>query len=559
MRPKGRGELDSLYFHYPKFSPPKRAISSDETERAPVAIVGAGPVGLLAALTLTRAGVRSVLLEKKDTFNDGSRAICIARQSYYILDRQDAVAPFLEKSLGWTTGRSFYRGRQILEFNMPHDDHQKFMPMYNLQQQYIEQFLWEAANAREEIDIRWRSEVVGLRENDSAVALDIRDPAGAYKLEAGWVLAADGARSPLRAMCGLRLKGENHEGRYVIADVQMKHDFPTIRRAFFDPACNPDGTVLIHRQPDDIWRVDYQLRPGESAEEATREENVRAKVASILSEIGHHGPWALEWWSVYSANTLALDDYRHGRVFFIGDSAHIVPIFGVRGLNNGLADAENIGWKLARVINGLAGPELLDSYTPERRGATLDVFENAIKSTRFMTPPSYGWALMRNAALSLALSEPFAGGFANPRQMAPYTYANSPLTEKDDPGFGGGPPPGAVIADVRLADDGFLSDRLGRSFTGIYFGAGNDIPEDFIAIMRRLDPDFLLLVIGAESAARGEAIFDQDGSCARRLAAGPGAFYLVRPDMHIAGRWRRCDFRKPVASLARILDRREAM
>ena len=255
------------------------------------------------------------------------------------------------------------------------------------------------------------------------------------------MLAADGARSPIRSMLGLRLKGDNYEGRYVIADIRMDHDFPTERRAFFDPAGNPGGTVLIHKQPENIWRVDYQLREGESEEDALREENLRARVGAILADIGHTKPWELEWWSVYSANTLCLDDYRHGRVFFIGDSAHIVPIFGVRGLNNGLADSDNIAWKLARVLQDGADERLLDSYSPERRGATLDVFANATKSTRFMTPPTRGWRLAREAALSLALKHEFPRALANPRQMQPYTYSQSPLTPyaSRDAEFAAGP------------------------------------------------------------------------------------------------------------------------
>ena len=511
MRPAGRGPLESLYFDYPHFDPPRRPASE---ATAPVAIVGAGPVGMVAALTLARHGVRSVLLDDKATFNDGSRAICISRSSFHILDSLGVVEPFLDTALGWTTGRSFYRGQQILEFDMPDSADEKFRPMYNLQQQYIEAFLWDAVARSSLIEARWQSRVVDVAQTGAGVRLTVEDPNGRYELPADWAVAADGARSAVRRMCGLRLKGENYEGRYVIADVQMAHDYPTIRRALFDPACRPGGTVLIHRQPDDLWRIDYQLRDDESADEAVREDNVRAAVSAVLREIGHDGDWALEWWSVYSANTLLLDDYRHGRVFFAGDSAHIVPIFGVRGLNNGIADGHNIGWKLALVATGAAGPALLDSYTPERRGATLDVFANATKSTRFMTPPSHGWQVMRDAALSLALTRPEAGRLANPRQMTPYTYADSPATAADDPAFAAGPRPGAMIQDVRL-DDGFLSDRLGPGFSLVVFGT---TPE-------HAPPGVTLVSLPAE------------GEAARVYGAADGSAYLVRPDLHIAARW----------------------
>jgi 3-(3-hydroxy-phenyl)propionate hydroxylase len=538
MRPAGRGELDSLYFTYPHFAAPPPGAARESA--APVAIVGAGPVGMTAALALAAEGVPSLLIERKGTFNDGSRAICISRSSYHILDRLGVVAPFLEHALGWTSGRTFYRGRQILEFHMPDGPDERFRPMYNLQQQYIEAFLWDAIAGNPLIEARWQTELAGIADTADGVtlqlrdphgeyrlevpwllaadgvALQLRDPHGDYRLEVPWLLAADGARSAARRMRGLRLKGENYEGRYVIADVRMRHDYPTIRRALFDPACRPGGTVLIHRQPQDIWRIDYQLRPAESAEEATREETVRAAVGAVLDEIGHRGAWELEWWSVYSANTLALDDYRDRRVFFIGDAAHIVPIFGVRGLNNGLADAHNIGWKLGRVLTGRAEEGLLDSYSPERRGATLDVFANAAKSTRFMTPPSRGWALMRDAALSLALDHPWAGALANPRQMTPYTYADSPAVAADPGGFGAGAGIGAMLPDAAL-DGGFLSERLGRGFTLLCFGPP----------VRAEHADLTVLPLAP------------DGAAAHRLGAPAGAAVLVRPDLHIAARWPR--------------------
>jgi len=514
MRPAGRGDTESLYFTYPHFDAPvdRDALSSS----TPIAIVGAGPIGMTAALGLAREGVRSVMFDAKPTFNDGSRAICIARSSLHIFERIGAVAPFLEKALGWTTGRSFYRGNQILEFQMPNSEQEKYYPMYNLQQQYIEQFLWDAVARNPLIETRWQSKVVAAEDTPSGVRLEVEDPHGSYTIDAAYVLAADGARSQMRKMRGLRLKGENYEGRYVIADVQMPHDYPTIRRALFDPDCRRGATILIHKQPDNIWRIDYQLADGEDEARAMNEGTVRASVTAVLAEIGHDGEWELEWWSTYSANTLALDDYRDGQIFFIGDSAHIVPIFGVRGLNNGLADAHNIAWKLAWVMQGKAGAALLDSYTPERRGATLDVFANATKSARFMTPPTRGWQVMRDAALNLALSHPFAGQLANPRQMTPYTYSDSPVVVADDASFSGGASAGAILPDARVGD-GHLSDHLGEAFSLIVF-------DD--ALAKNVDlPGVEVIILDARSKA------------AKLLSAGSSSAYLVRPDLHIAARW----------------------
>ncbi len=509
---------------------------------------------MFAALTLARFGISSLLLDKKQTFNDGSRAICLQRSSYHALERASVVSSFIEKAYEWTTGRTFFRGQQILEFQMPHSEHEKYMPMYNIQQQYIEQYFWDAIAASDLIEARWCSDVTNIDDTEDGTRLEVCDTNGIYHCEAAWVLAADGARSPIRTMRGLRLAGDNFPGRYVIADVQMDHDYPTIRRALFDSRSNPDMTVLIHRQPDDIWRIDYQLKEGESEDEATREENIRANVTRILDDIGYDGNWELEWWSIYSANTLALPNYRDGRVMFIGDSAHIVPIFGVRGLNNGLADAENVGWKLARVLNGLSDEPLLDSYSPERRGATLDVFENASKSARFMTPPTKGWALMRDAALSLSLDHDWAGQFANPRQMEPYTYSEGGAVLT-----GTGIPQsltlGAVLPEVKLTNDRYLSDLLGNGFTLLVL---QDAPasslNDVQLALGRIDPELELI---SSSDIRNRFGKDALLDLHNRLGIEAGATLLVRPDGYLGGYWNRFDPEEIVRQMDAAFGRQE--
>lgn len=531
MRPFGRGELDSLYFKYPLFSAPK--VSANKATPVDVTIVGAGPIGLTAALTLARYGIRSVILEAKNTFNDGSRAICIARQSFHIFESIGVIEPFLKKALGWSKGRSFYRGKQILEFNMPDNDNQKYRPMYNLEQQFIEKFLHDAVKKNPLIDMRWQSKVEEINIENDIKKLSITDVNESYSLESKWILAADGANSTIRNLLKLRLNGQNLEGRYIIADIHMKHDYPTVRRALFDPDSRRNGTVLIHKQPEDIWRIDYQLNEKEDLSIATKENVVRECITGVLKDIGHTGPWDLEWWSTYSANTLALDNYRYGPIFFIGDSAHIVPIFGVRGLNNGLADAQNIGWKLAYILKGMANESLLESYSPERRGATLDVFANALKSTRFMTPPTFGWLIMRDAALSLALRHEFAGELANPRQMEPYNYADNLITLNDDKTFTCGPAPGKVIENFKT-EGGFLSDRLDKGFNLIWFGL--KVP----AIEKKLNLNLINI--------------KPNHPIAQFYGATEGSAYLIRPDMHICGRWHKADLSNIISFYRFILN-----
>lgn len=536
MKPQGKGRWDSLYFDYPVFAAPPRAGLATSAE---VAIVGAGPIGMIAALTLAHHGQSCVIVDDKHTFNDGSRAICVARSSLVALQMLGIAAPFLEKSLPWQSGRSFFRGQQILEFFMGDSDEERHRPMYNLEQQYIEKFLHDAVAASPLIDMRWQTACTGIADlpegdgngdRNGGVILTLTDPEGDYELRTDWLLAADGARSPIRAMKGLRLKGQNFEGRYVIADIQMRNPVPVERFALFDPDARPGSTVLVHQQPDDIWRIDYQLRDDEDEEDALREDNIRAAVQRVLDECGYSAPWELEWWSVYSANTLLLDSYRHGRTLFIGDAAHIVPIFGVRGFNNGVLDGVNIGWKLAWHLAGKADEAILDSYDHERRRATLDVIEKSGKSAQFMTPRTRGFRIMRDAALSLALDFPFASQFANPRNMTPYDYLDSPLTLADGQDWDGGARqgeagegniwaarPGAAAPDARL-DDGFLMDRFGPGFTLLAFGESTALEDD-------TDDRITVIRLAADSGA------------ARIYGADDGHAVLIRPDRFIAARW----------------------
>ncbi|MEX2126114.1 MAG: FAD-dependent monooxygenase [Woeseia sp.] len=537
--------MESLYFKYPKFRFRRAPELTGASDRYPVVVAGAGPVGMTAALSLARQGIRSVVLDEKDTLNDGSRAICVSRHSFETLQQLGAVEPFEHKSLGWTNGRSYYRDRIIYRLEMPHSDQERFFPMYNIQQQYIERFLADRiGEVPDLIDIRWQSRVSGVGKSADEVTLCVTTPEGEYPLRARYLLAADGARSRIRDALGLRLKGENLPGHYVIADIQMDHDFPTERRCFFESVANPESTILIHRQPDNIWRIDWQLGGHEDAAQAIGEERIRARVQSILDMIGHTGAWELEWWSIYTANSLCLDAYRHGPVLFAGDAAHIVPIFGVRGLNNGLDDAVNAAWKLAYVLNGEAEETLLDSYTPERRGATLDVFRNAGRSSRFMTPPSRGYSLMRKAALQLSLTREFTRRFADPRQVAPYTYRGSPLTScvMRDSEFCGGVEAGDVAVNRKIAEGDYLLDHLGCGFTGLYFTQKDQLPDRILALFVRLaeiDRKFKPLLLASRGLQRRtfEVIEDRQRNIFTAYAAADDSFYLLRPDRHVAARW----------------------
>jgi 3-(3-hydroxy-phenyl)propionate hydroxylase len=531
-----------VYPHFAPVLPPLR--EGRETRRHRVAIVGGGPVGLAVALGLARHGVPSVIIEADDSVCMGSRAACISRRSLEIMERLGALTDFMAKGLPWTDGRSFYGETEVFRFSMPHDAQQKLPPMINLQQYYIEQFLVDAVGrvngrTRGMIDIRWASEVDRFAINGDAVILDVTNALGRYQCAADWFVACDGGQSVIRKKMGLAMRGTGYEGRYVIIDIDLPSEHRTERRAWFDPPWNRGSTVLMHRQPDNLWRIDYQLRHGDDADRALQPDQAAAFVQRHLDAIGEgHLKWTLVWTSIYRAGAMTLDAYRHGRILFAGNAAHALPIFGVRGLNSGFDDADNLAWKLAFVIQGNAPATLLDSYTDERVQAFHLNAASAMRSTEFMSPPSRGFDLFREAALSLAQRHRDIANLINPRQTQAVTYRESALSSTSDL-FASGPEPGAPLIDMPLAGGPakYLIETLGTGFTCLVLAPFDEMPEA-VAALTRTDPSVSVVRVADPAVARAYDSMD-------------GAVYLVRPDGHVAGRWRRPDLAVLQAALAR--------
>src|SRR5574337_842586 len=425
-----------MYFDYvthPVDVPPLRD-GADPT-RHPVLIAGGGPTGLAAALGLARYGVASVVLEADRTVCTGSRAICLSRRTLEIMDQLGVLDAYLDKGLAWTTGTTYYRDTEVLRFDMPHDGNQKLPPMINLEQCYAEQFLVDGVTARNDdlVQIRWGTSIAQVQPHADRVEVQARtDDGEQYRISGHWLVACDGARSVVREQLGQRMAGTAYEGSYVVVDVELHTDRPMHRYCWIDPPANPGSTVLLHKQPDDIWRLDYQLRADEDPAEAVKPENVMPRVRSLLRMIGEPDDVEPVWISLYQARALTLESYRHGRVLFAGDAAHLVPIFGVRGANSGIDDADNLAWKLAFVVKGQASERLLDSYSAERVAAAHENLSYGTKSTEFMAPPSFAFELMRHAALSLAVKHPDLRSLINPRQTSAIAYGASPLNHALD-------------------------------------------------------------------------------------------------------------------------------
>ena len=558
----------SIYYQYQVHQPWLPSQHSG-AQKHPIVIVGTGPVGLTLALEIARHGQRCLVLESELQVSEGSRAIVFTRRSMEILQQVGVDRRITETGLPWLFGNSIYRGQRVFRMESERAEDDRFFPMINLQQQYLEEYLIDAVQANPLIELRWGNRVnqveqVGEGAARQAVA-EVDTPEGSYRLEADWLVACDGARSGIRTAMNLLMEGASYEGRFVIADIRIDLPLPTERLAFFDPVWNPGNTILMHREPHGIWRVDYQLPAGEDPEDALRPESLKARIDAQLEMIGFGGtPWEMDWSSVYSARALTLPDYVHGRVIFAGDAAHMLPIFGVRGANTGFQDAQGLGWRLALVAKGAATPRLLDSYSSERVGAAREIVEEAGKSTRFMAPPSRGFRLLRDAVLSLSLSQPFVGPLYHWRTSRPHEYAHSPLNSQGDDNllFKAGPAHGAPPQNVRFAPDSYLLDHLGGGFDLLYFTDEAAIPAPLEQMAgkvraRGIGLKIIAVTSGLSAAAVQGAdltLADTEGRCRARYGVqANGAAYLLRPDQHVCARWMSLDANRLQAALRSAL------
>ncbi len=544
-------------YAYPRF--PYKAptdLRSDPPQRRPLIVVGAGPVGLSAAIDARLQGIPVLLLDEDDSVSIGSRAVCYAKRALEILDRLGVGDPLVDKGVGWNVGRTFFGEEEVYRFDLVPEPGHKRPGMINLQQYHLEEAL--VARATElGADVRWKHKVVSIQPAGDHVRLQVETPDGLFAIEADWLVAADGARSPIRRMLGLEVDGRIFMDRFLIADVVMKADYPAERWLWFDPPFHPHQTVLLHKQADNVWRIDFQLGWDADPEEEKKPEKVIPRLKAMLGD----RPFELEWVSIYTFQCRRMKDFRANRVLFVGDAAHQVSPFGARGANSGFQDVDDLMWKLRLVMAGQAPDRLLDTYSQDRVYAADENLLNSTRSTDFITPKSRASKTFRNAVLHLAREHAFARKLVNSGRLSvPSFLTESRLNTPDTDAFDGQMVPGAPMDDapVRVdGRDGWLLDQAGQGFRLLVFApAASAVPPGWRDKLAELAHDaipVLPLVVTPEGEALPDftVAADPTGLAARRYDAGDGAVYLIRPDQHVAARWRTFDAARVRAAVAR--------
>jgi 3-(3-hydroxy-phenyl)propionate hydroxylase len=517
--------------------------------RRPVVVVGAGPIGLTAAIDLAQRGLSVLVLDEDDTVSVGSRAICYSKRTLEILDRLGCGEPVARRGVGWQVGKVYQGSALAYQFDLlPERGHHR--PAFvNLQQYHFEECLVERARALETLELRWRHKVTAVAPHADGVTVSVATADGDYALDCDWLVVCDGAKSPIRQMLGLDFEGQVFRDRFLIADIRMASDFPAERRFWFDPPFHPNHSVLLHRQADDIWRVDFQLGWDADPEREKRHEHIVPRLHAML---GAQAQFTIEWASVYTFQCRRMQKFRHGRLLFAGDAAHLVSPFGARGANSGIQDTDNLAWKLELVLRGLAPERLLDSYDAERVYAADENLRNSTRSTDFITPKSGVSRTFRDAVLALAHRHPFARKLVNSGRLSvPAVLHDTPLNTPDTVEFAGLMVPGTVAADapVRGPHGEWLLEYLGGGFVLLVFG--NVVPA---AAARTLEDDPVGCRIVTVGGAAGEGrvvVHDHEGLLAQRYDGRDGTCYLVRPDQHVCARWRAFDLAAVLAAIRR--------
>jgi len=495
------------------------AMPLQSKEKAEILIVGGGPVGLTLALDFAQKGRSIILVNQLDFITAGSKAICFAKRTLDIWNRLGVAHQMIDKGVIWNVGKVFCGDENdpLYQFDMLPVKGQKNPGFINLQQYHAEEILFDALTEYDNVDIRWGHKAAALEQHEDGARVTIQTDGCEYDIDAQWVIACDGSKSPIRDMLGLDFEGRVFEDNFLIADVKFTEERPSERWFWFDPPFNRGQSALLHKQPDNVWRLDFQLGWDIDRDASIKPENVEPFVRGML---GKDVEFEEEWYSVYTFQCRRMRKFVHNRVIFAGDSAHLVSPFGARGCNGGVADADNLAWKLDMLLRKEASPALIDSYNDEAIVTADENILNSTRSTDFMTPKSTASIAFRDAVLELAADCEFARPFVNSGRLStPVSYPDSVLNTMDCDVWQGGVPPGSPALDVAIGN-GWLLDHLEGEFVLIT----NDTPMDSVSAIDKLK------II--DLATLGDTV-----AAADRYAIPKGGAYLIRPDQYVAARW----------------------
>lgn len=501
----------------------------------PVGIIGAGPVGMVCALRLASLGIRSVLLDAKPRLvKQGSKACLIQGDAMEVLDKIACGEPMRDEGIRWNVGRTYVRRQVIATKTFPLD--LGFGPFINISQYRLEQVMLAEIEANPLCEILWSRRVIDVVQHAGSVRV-IAETDGTREDHAfQYLIACDGVNSTLRGIVGAELDGYTHSASFLITDIRAKLPLHKGRHFYYDPEFNPGRQVVMHPQPDDIWRIDWQLAPEDDIGAEKINGKLNRRLRAVIGEIDYE----IDWLSTYRFHQRVLRNFRHGRVFFAGDAAHSFPPYGSRGMNSGIQDADNLVWKMAFVLKGEAADALLDTYHTERHAAAVENLRVTEETLKFMVPPNRYRRYVRDTILRLARLVPAMRRFVNSGKMAePHVYTESPIVA------GGHVLSGKLAPDGKVYEKGVetrLRKYFGHAFACVYFAKD---AEDATAFVKHQEdttnqPGIGIVVVlpsaqAIESIGPNTCIVTSDDpDLTEHYGCRRGEWILVRIDGHVA-------------------------
>jgi len=497
---------------------------------SPVGIVGAGPVGLACALRLASFGVRSVVLEADPKLRkQGSKACLIQGDVLEVLDKFGCADEVDAGGVTWTVARTYVRGKEIARKDYPRP--LGYGPFVNISQYRVQQLMLEELEECPFAEVLWAHRVSDVEQDATGVTVRVDTSFRMRELRFEYLVACDGVRSDLRDLVGVEWTGYTHADRFLITDIRAKLPLAAERHFHYDPPFNPGRQLVMHAQPDDMWRIDWQLPPEADIDEEERTGALDRRIRDVIGDV----PYEVDWRSTYRFYQRLVERMRVGRVFFAGDAAHALPPYGARGMNSGIQDADNLAWKLAYVVNGHSDESLLDTYHDERHAAARENLGVTEATIRFMVPATRARRVGRNLLLRLALVlKPLRRHVNSGRMAEPCVYAGSPIVEST----GRHPLLGVLAPDLEVVAKGTrtrLRRLFGRRFVVLCFvrdaAAAAKLERTFPVPVR------LVVVLPAGAAADPEddaVVVEAEPEAGAAYRTAETTWCLVRPDGHVS-------------------------
>ncbi|MBA4849361.1 FAD-dependent monooxygenase [Emticicia sp. BO119] len=484
-----------------------------------IIIAGSGLTGLTLALLLAKKGVKVILLDEKNEVGKGSKAICFSRRTLEIFDKLGIAKLVLEQGVQWNKGRVFFRNKEIYSFELLPDKSARYPAFVNISQYEVEKILIAAVNQEKNIELRRQHRIDNLTQDSGGSYIKVTTPIGEQTFSTAFLVACDGSRSTVRRLMGLKMIGSRSEEKFLIIDFRMEADFPSERWFWFAPLHHEHETILLHKQPDNIWRLDVKLGRGVSEDIVNNHDFVLKKIKQVVGD----KPVKVEWVSLYRFSNKMLENFVFGQVIFAGDAAHVFSPFGARGANSGIHDADNLAWKLSEILQNNATTDLLKTYNHERVMACNQNITCTTNSTLFISPPSLEAIAVRDSILQNAIDDDEAKRKVNCGRLSVPNIYSKYLSSEQGEWLSKDTSPGYGVKDC-LMREGYLIEKLGYEFTLIIYA--DIVSPDMQAYLGT--HDIQILPVNSSDNPSLISLYELT----------PTSAYLITPDQYILGRWK---------------------